>query len=371
MPPTDRARRLLSLDVFRGLTIAGMILVDCAGSGAVHPLLRHAAWNGWTLADLVFPSFLVIMGASLAISLSRRLARGEPLPSLARQILKRTAVIFAFGLLISFFIFDSPAGLRWPGVLQRIAVCYFFCAALFLSTGPAAQAAVCGALLAGYWLLLTRVPVPGYGPGVLTPQGCLACYLDRALLGPHMWAGALCDPEGILGTLPSLATALLGVLAGHWLIARGRTREQKALRMAAAGALALGAGLLWSRWFPINKHLWTSSYALFAGGLALMGLSACYWTIEIAGLKAWGRPFEIFGRNPLLSYFLSGLFYGLQGWVRLPWAGGISVKNWLDAHLFAWWLSPMNASLAYACAYLLVCLAGMAELHRRRLYLKF
>jgi predicted acyltransferase len=369
---TSRSRRLLSLDVFRGITIAGMILVDCAGSSVVHPLLRHAAWNGWTLADLVFPSFLVIMGASLVISLSRRVARGESLPLLSFQIVRRTAVIFAFGLLISFFIFNPPAaGLRWPGVLQRIAVCYFVCALVYLSTGPALQAALCVLLLVGYWLLLTRVPVPGYGAGVLTPQGCLSCYVDRTLLGPHMWYGAYCDPEGILSTIPALADALLGLLAGHWLISRGRTHVQKARRMAAAGALAVAAGLLWSRWFPMNKHVWTSSYALFAGGLALMGLSACYWAIEIREVSAWGRPFEIFGRNPLLSYFLSGLFYGVQQFLHPSWAGGLSLERWINARVFASWLSPMNASLAYAAAYLLVCLAGMSVLHRKKLFLKF
>jgi len=368
---SQSGKRLFSLDVFRGITIAGMILVDCPGGSVVHPLLRHAPWNGWTLADLVFPSFLVIMGISLVISLSRRLAREERFPRLSLQILRRTVIIFAFGLLISFFIFNPPIGLRIPGVLQRIAVCYLFCSIVYLSIGPVLQALLCAALLIGYWFLLAHVRVPGYGAPDFTQAGNIACYVDRAVLGAHMWAGALCDPEGILSTLGAAATALLGVLSGEWLMAsRAKNREAKVMELAAAGAILMAAGLFWGRYLPINKHIWTSSYVLFTGGLAMAGFALCYWLVEILGFKAWGKPFEIFGRNPLLAYFLSGFFYALQQYIHPLWAGGLSLNDWLCARLFGWWLSPVNASLLYALAYLLVCLIGMRELYRRNIFLK-
>ncbi len=368
---SESDKRLFSLDVFRGITIAGMILVDCPGSSVVHPLLRHAPWNGWTLADLVFPSFLVIMGISLVVSLSRRVACGEKFPQLSLRILRRSAIIFSFGLLISFFIFNPPTGLRIPGVLQRISVCYLFCSIIYLTAGPLVQALLCAALLIGYWLLIAHLPVPGYGAPDFTQAGNIACYVDRAVLGRHMWAGALCDPEGILSTLGAVATALLGVLSGEWLLSvRGKSLGTKVAGLFAAGAILMLAGLGWGRSLPINKHIWTSSYVLFTGGLAMAGYALCYGLIEIAGFKAWGKSFEIFGRNPLLSYFLSGLFYALQQYSHPSWAGGLSFNDWLCARLFGWWLSPVNASLLYAFAYLLICLVGMRELYRRKIFLK-
>ncbi len=346
------------------MTIAGMILVNSPGSGAAYPWLRHAAWNGWTFADLIFPSFLVIMGVSLAISLSRRLARDEDPWHMRFVILRRSALIFGFGLLISAVVFNTPS-LRIPGVLQRIALCYLACAVIFLNYRPRAQAWICGALLLGYWILIAKIP----GAGPLTPEGNLASRVDALLLGSHRITPS--DPEGILGTIPAVATTLLGVLAGELLRTR-KSPSSKGAWLAAAGAACACAGWLWGLIFPINKHLWTSSYALFAGGIALASLGLCYGVVEIRKLTLWGKPFEVFGRNPLISYFLSGLFYGLLDAVpaRLPSGAAGNLKLLSCRLLFGGWLSPENASLAWASAYLACCWGLMTVLYKKKIFLK-
>lgn len=366
-------QRLLSLDVFRGLTIAGMIVVNSNGSDETFPWVAHAPWNGCTLADLVFPSFLVIMGVSLTISLGRRRERGEPVGAMLRQILRRTFVIFAFGLLSSaiLFNFNSIHDLRIPGVLQRISVCYFACSLLYLFTDAAVQAWTTAALLLGYWALMTLVPVPGHGRGDFSPDGNLASFLDRKLLHGHMMDDVE-DPEGLLATLPAIATSLIGVLAGAWLRAAGGKRRKTSL-LLAAGAAAAAAGWIWGRWFPLNKHIWTSSFALFTGGIALAGLALCHAFLnDDAGWRRYiVKPLEVFGRNPLISYFASGLFYGIQEFIPVREAGRqTSLKLWLTGHLFATWLGPREASLAYALAYTGACLAFMAILHRKKIFVK-
>lgn len=379
LPRLMAQSRLLSLDVMRGITVAGMILVNSPGNERSYAALKHAVWHGWTPADFVFPSFLFVMGASLAISLGRRLEHAEPGPpgaaspprSVWRHVFQRSVIIFALGLLSSFVAFQTPDGMRFAGVLQRIAACYLFSSLIFLKTRPPARGLAAALMLVVYWLLMTFVPVPGAGsgvrpsPGVLTPEGNLASYLDRLMMGRRL-LGVHYDPEGILSTIPAVATTLSGVLVGPWLL-RGRQpspwarQERMATGFIAMGAIGVAAGLTWGIWFPINKNIWTSSFALFNIGLALGALGLCYWLIEVRGFTRWARPFEIFGRNPLLAYFLAGLFYVLQGdHLRLR----------LCACLFETWLSAPNASLAYALSYLLLCLGFMAYLHKRKIFLK-
>ncbi len=347
-----------------------MIFVNSPGNDQAYAAVRHAAWHGWTPADFVFPSFLFSMGVSIAISLGRRLERSEPLPLLLRQVLWRTAVIFSLGLVISFFDAGSAEGLRLPGVLQRISACYLVCCLCFLWTGPRVQAAAAGLFLVGYWLLMTRAPVPGFGAGRLTPEGNFASYLDRLLLGRHLYAPTH-DPEGILSTIPALSNALMGVLAGQWVRSQ-RSQTRKGLFLAACGAAALILGRLWSANFPVNKHIWTSPYALLTGGTALGGFAFCYGTIEIFKFKSWGKPFQFFGSNPLLSYFLSGLVYGIMEFVDMPMPDGRpgNLKLRVCEGLFGAWLSPPGASLLFALAYTCLCLGVMRTLYRKRIFLK-
>ncbi|HKZ05426.1 MAG TPA: DUF5009 domain-containing protein [Methylomirabilota bacterium] len=357
------AGRLLSLDVFRGLTVAGMVLVNNPGTwSAIYPPLRHADWHGCTPTDLIFPFFLFIVGVAIPFSLHSRAATGRE-AALAR-IFRRAALIFTLGLLlhaIPWFQWDT---LRIPGVLQRIALCYLVAALVYLAAGPRGQAIWAGALLLAYWGAMTLVPVPGHGAGDLGKEWNLAAYLDRALLGPqHLWrVSKVYDPEGLLSTVPAVATTLLGVLTGGWLRS-GRAPALLWRGMAVAGVIFLAIGWLWGLAFPLNKPLWTSSYVLYTGGWALLVLAACYWLIEARGRAGWAAPFVVFGVNALALYFLSTLMAKLMVIIKVG-EPPRALQAWLYSHVFAPWAAPVNASLAYALAYLALWWALMWALHR-------
>ena len=365
--------RLLSVDALRGLTVAAMVLVNNPGTWrAVYPPLRHAEWHGWTATDTIFPFFLFVVGVSIPLALGPRLERGAP--GLRWRVLRRAAGIFALGLLLHALPFFPLATLRIPGVLQRIAVCYLLAALLVLATrgsrGWRLQALAAGALLLGYWLLMTRVAAPGQAAGDLSPAGNLAGYVDRLVLGPrHMWqVSKLYDPEGILSTLPATATTLLGVLGGHWLRA-GNPPARAAAGLVGGGLAASVLGWLWGLWFPVNKSLWTSSYALLMSGLAGLALAVCWWLIEARGRRAWARPFALFGVHALLLFFLSSLMAKLLLIVRVG-AGGPRLHAWLYEHAFAPWAAPPIASLAFALAYLLLWWVLIRALDRTGLRLR-
>jgi predicted acyltransferase len=365
--------RLLAVDALRGLTVAAMVLVNNPGTWkAVHAPLQHAAWHGWTPTDMVFPFFLFVVGVSIPLALGPALERGAG--GIAGRVVRRAAVIFALGLLLHALPFFPLADLRIPGVLQRIAVCYLLAALLVLGTGGArgrrVQAIVAGALLAGYWLLMTRVAAPGFAAGDLSPEGNLAGHVDRLVLGTrHIWqATRVYDPEGVLSTLPATATTLLGALAGHWLRA-GRSGARTVGGLAAAGLAAAALGWLWGLSFPVNKPLWTSSYALLMAGLAALALAACHWAIEVRGRRGWAKPFAVLGVHALTLFFLSSLVAKLLFIVRVG-AGGPRLQAWLFEHGFAPWAAPINASLAYALAYVLLWWALMWALDRSGLRLR-
>jgi predicted acyltransferase len=365
------AGRMASLDVFRGITIAGMILVNNPGSwGAIHPPLAHAEWYGWTPTDLVFPFFLFIVGVSITLALGRRAEGGAGTRHLYLKIIRRAAVIFALGLVLAGFPRYDLSTLRLPGVLQRIAVCYLIASVIFLNTRWRTQAVIAAALLLAYWAVSMLVPVPGFGAGDLSMEGNLAAYVDRTLLGRHTWK-PLYDPEGILSTVPAIATTLGGALTGHWLRSR-RTELEKVTGMFVAGAGALVLGWAWGLCFPVNKALWTSSYVLLTAGLALQLLAVCYWLVDIKDRRRWATPFVVFGTNALAVYFLSELFSRLISLIKFTRAGGraADLKTFIYENAFASWASPVNASLMFALCVVLLWLGVAAILYRRRIFIK-
>ena len=353
-------QRLASLDAFRGLTIAAMILVNNPGSwAAVYPPLEHAEWNGWTPTDLVFPFFLFIVGVSITLSLAHR-SEGVVV-----HILRRSVILFALGyIVLGVFPYFHFATSRIPGVLQRIAVCYLVSSLVALYVPWRGQAAIAAALLVGYCALMLLVPVPGFGPGHLDKEGNLAAWIDRTLLGTqHLWrASKVYDPEGLLSTLPAIATTLFGALCGRFLLS-ARSPIEKTRLLLTAGAAAIAVGLAWSWFFPINKSLWTSSYVVFTAGAALVVLGLCYWAIEIRRLEAPLRPLVMFGKNPIAIFVGSSFLVKMLAFVPgRPW-------GWMYEHAFAG-MGARFGSLMMALAYVGLWLGVAALLYRKRIFIK-
>jgi predicted acyltransferase len=365
------ADRMVSLDVFRGITIAGMILVNNPGTwNAIHSPLAHAEWHGLTPTDLVFPFFLFIVGVSITLALGRRAESGGSKRDLYLKIVRRTLIIFALGLVLAGFPWYELSTLRIPGVLQRIAVCYLIASIIFLNTKWRMQAVIAAALLLVYWALMVLIPAPGFNAGDLSMEGNLAAYVDRTLLGRHTWK-PLYDPEGILSTIPAIVTTLGGVLTGHWLRSR-RSKLEKVAGMFVAGAACMVVGWAWGFWFPINKALWTSSYVLLTAGLALQFLAVCFWLVDIKGMRRWATPFLVLGSNALIIYFLSELFSHTISLVSITRADGIAVdlKSLIYENAFASWASPVNASVLFAICIVLLWLGVAALLYRKRIFIK-
>jgi predicted acyltransferase len=370
------AGRLLSLDVFRGLTIAAMVLVNNAGSwDAVYPPLAHAAWDGWTPTDLIFPFFVFIVGVAIPLAFEKRKAAaqtGSDQRDLYLKIFRRTALIFALGLLLTGFPFTMEKIVHWriPGVLQRIALCYLFASLIFLKSKVRTQVIIAGALLIGYWAAMTLIAAPGFAMGDLTKEGSLASWVDRTLLAGHIYKPEY-DPEGLLSTIPAISTALFGVLAGQWLMQK-REAFDKAAGLFVAGALCVIVGYVWDWVFPINKALWTSSYVMFTGGLALQLLALCYWAIDLKGHKRWVYPFVVFGVNALALYVLSSLLFKVLLLIKaMKLDGGEgTMRDFIYERGFATWLSPINASLAFALCYVALWWLVMLALYRRKIFIK-
>jgi predicted acyltransferase len=359
--------RLLSLDVFRGITIAGMVLVNDPGSWEhIYWPLEHAQWHGWTPTDLVFPFFLFIVGVAITLSLGSRVESGGVTRDVYWKIIKRTLIIFGIGLFLNGLPHFPLSVWRIPGVLQRIAVCYCLASIIFINTRVRTQILISVVLLVGYYLLVNFVPAPGFAAGDLTKEGSLPSYVDRVVFGKHVWAQAkVYDPEGILSTIPALVTTLIGVLTGSWL-RNERSRIEKVAGMFVAGAVLIAVGWAWNAFFPINKALWTSSYVLFTGGLALQFLGLCYWLIDIKGYRRWAKPFEIFGMNAIALYVLADLLANLFELIKVR---GDSIGGGIY-NFFAAFLSPTNASLAFAIVFVLICFVFMWLLYRRRIFIK-
>ena len=363
--------RLTTLDVFRGITIALMIIVNNPGGAAYYSFLQHATWNGLTFADIVFPFFIFIVGAAIPFSLTKRIDQGTSKKKLFVAVIRRTLILFALGLLINGFPTFDLATFRIMGVLQRIALCYFFASIIFMYLKPKWQIILTVATPIAYWMLMTLVPVPGYGAGVLTEDGNLAGYLDRLLLGRHIYAyTGTYDPEGLLSTLPALATALIGVLAGQYLKSTV-TPKTKTVKLLLFGSVSTAIGLVWNFWFPINKNLWTSSYVLFTGGIALLILAVWFYTIETRGYTSWTKPFTILGLNAILIYVLSEIVNLVLIYpISLTENTNTSLRSLIYEQLFSSWAGPLHGSFLYALAFLAFCWAIAAILYRKRIFLK-
>lgn len=376
-----RSERLLSLDVFRGLTVAGMLLVNQPGDwGAIYPPLEHAAWNGWTPTDLIFPFFLFIVGVTTHLSLESRRRRGDSEGAIVAQIARRGALIVLCGLLLASFPWwplERITGMRFPGVLQRIGVAYFFGALLTRRGSLKQQVMILVALLYGYWFVMTLVPVPGTGAmGQLVldnPSGSIAAWLDRAIFGKHLWRSSVTwDPEGLLSTVPAIGTVIFGVFTGRW-IGSGRPLMDRLVGLFAAGALATMVALMWNWSFPINKNIWTSSYVLFTAGVGATALATCIWLIDVLGVKGWTKPFLWFGRNPLIAFLGTGaMSRTIYTLIRVPQADGktASLQHVIFENAYASWLSPKDASLLFALTYVAFWAVILWSLDRRKLYWK-
>ncbi len=390
--------RLISLDVFRGITIAGMLLVNDPGTwSAIFPPLEHAAWDGWTPTDLIFPFFLFIVGITTYLSMSARRARGDNDAALVKQILRRGIIIYLLGFAMAMFPFyqwgtiDSlPNATGWDriifriehvrilGVLPRIAIVYICAGLLTLKTTLKQQIIIIATLLLGYWFAMTLIPVPGenaIGAVLLnTKDRNLAAYLDRLILGTnHTWIGSVTfDPEGPMSTIPAIATAMLGVIAGRWIALKEKPLLERISGLFAAGAIGMVVGLMWNWSFPINKNLWTSSYVIFTAGMACVTLATVMWIVDYVNVKWWTKPFVVFGVNPIVAFVGSGVMARLIYTLWHVNYGGKStaVQDAIYQSVFLPWLPPRVASLAFAIAFVLLWYGILLVLYRRKIILK-
>jgi predicted acyltransferase len=371
------AARLLSVDIFRGLMVAGMILVDNPGSDerAYWPIV-HAEWNGWTPADFIFPSFLFLVGVAMIYSFQARLQRGETRGQILAHAAKRTAMLIVLGILMNGFPVFHLADWRIEGVLQRIAVCYFAAAILVLWSDWKGQIAGIVICLLGYWAILWFVPVPGFGmPGrdipFLDMNGNIVAWLDRALFSGRLYDGTR-DPEGLISNIPALATALCGVLTGQWLRS-ARGERTKLAGLLAAGACGAMLGKVWNIWFPINKHMWTSSFVVWSAGLSLLFLAVLYWVVEIRVWRGgWTLAFLVFGMNPIVGYIADALVYGpAYSWhVKGPNGTPINLHEFAFGYLSALPVSVAAASLTYSLLAVTFCWVLAWLLYRKRIFVK-
>ncbi|MFA6301784.1 MAG: heparan-alpha-glucosaminide N-acetyltransferase domain-containing protein [Legionella sp.] len=362
-------KRIVSVDVFRGITIALMILVNSPGTRFPYPLLDHAPWNGCTFADLVFPSFLFIVGLTIVISMNSYITTNKF--QLSRNILKRSIILFAIGLLLNALPNHFElASFRFYGILQRIAVCYCICAFIYLNTSVKTQVLVFLSLLLAYCWLMTMVPVPGMGVNVLTANGSWVAYVDQMLFSSKHLLDVVYDPEGFLSTIPAIASTLLGVLTGSLLLSHF-SKQEKMCVMIGLGWILLILGWLWSFSFPINKNLWTSSYVLWSGGYALLAYALCYLIIDIWDYQKWSLPFKILGMNALFIFVLHVVLLKLQALFSYKLHNGSTgnLRHYITDLLFANY-SPQAAALLYSIFFLGVNFLVAAFLFRRKIFIK-
>jgi predicted acyltransferase len=363
-------KRLVSLDVFRGFTLLGMVLVN-SHSGTSYSWLAHAGWNGWAFADLIFPFFVFIVGVAIPYSFANRLQRGVSHRKLFWQILRRCVLLFVVGLFLNGYPRFDFATLRIMNVLQRIAICYFLATIIYVYLRMTAKSIVwlSATILVLYFVLLKFVPVPGYGAGVLEPVGNWGNYIDQHVLAGRMQHGNW-EGKSLPGSFPALVTMLMGLLAGLHL----RTAlppYKKLAHLYFYGSVCMAAGSVWSLWLPINQNLWTSSLVLFMGGMSLVFLATCYYVVDIKKVSWWTLPCLIFGMNSIAVWVFSQL--GMKSLMAIHIAGpnGVTVDLWkAGGDRLACYLGPLNGSLAFAILYELFWLGVMGILYWRRVFIK-
>lgn len=385
-PAATTSKRLLSLDALRGITIAFMIMVNNTGGPGAWKEMRHSAWNGMTATDLVFPGFLFMVGITTVFSVEARLARGATRAQLALHTVQRAVILFALGIVVNGFPYFQLAHLRIYGVLQRIAVCYFVVGMLYLVDKQVwTKVALLVVILAGYWALVSWVPVPGAGvPGrdipFLDRNQNIVAWTDRHLMPGHLYEDRPTyderDPEGLLSDIPAIGTTLIGLLAGLWL--RGKKKvSTKSLGLVAATVACMAAGYVWSIWFPLNKKMWTSSYVLAAAGWTLALLALAWWAVE---QKGWGKtragraalwPWLVFGSNAIVAYMISELLPGAVNLIHLI-SGGRSVgaERWIYFHGFMQIPDPGWRALVFSVTFTAVCFVPAWVLYRKRIFVK-
>jgi predicted acyltransferase len=375
-----------------------MLLVNNPGTwSAIFPPLEHAEWNGWTPTDLIFPFFLFIVGITTHLSLSARRARGDDDSAVIKQILRRGIIIYLLGFAMAMFPFyqwgtiaSIPNATPWDrilyriehvrilGVLPRIAIVYICAGLLTLKTTLKQQIIIIATLLFGYWFAMTLIPVPGeheIGAVLLnTHDRNLAAWLDRAILGTnHTWSGSVTfDPEGPMSTVPAIATAMLGVIAGRWIVQKEKPLLERISGMFAVGAIGMMIGLMWNWAFPINKNLWTSSYVIFTAGMACVAIATIMWIVDYCNVKWWTKPFVIYGVNPIVAFVGSGvlarLIYTL--WHVSYQGHSVAIQDAIYQIVFLPWLPPRVASLAFAISFVVLWFGILTVLYRRNIVLK-
>ncbi|MGW8258386.1 MAG: acyltransferase family protein, partial [Thermoguttaceae bacterium] len=382
--------RLISLDVFRGITVAAMIVVNTAGyPKTTYSMLLHAHWNGCSPTDWVFPFFLFIIGVAMTFSLDRRLSDGHSHAKVMLHVLWRSAILFVLGVIFSnfpFHNFDWHA-FRIPGVLQRIGICYFIASFIYLKTGPKGRAIISAALLLGYWAVMTLIPVPDVGAGMLSQNfkgGNLGAYIDRLLVGNHLLTQTW-DPTGFFGSLPATVNVLIGTFVGN-LLRSDKTPSKKCWIMALSGLGLILLGWLWGGcpefngfliigeptlqgpFFAINKKIWTSSFVLYTSGLGCITLALCYLLVDMLEFRAWSLPFRVFGMNSIFAFMCAGMLDAAMHAYKL--ANGYSWQEAVYRNVFLPIDGPYNASLLYALTFMLFWLGLMSILYWKKMFIK-
>lgn len=371
--------RLLSLDFFRGATVAAMILVNNPGDwGHIYAPLEHSEWHGCTPTDLVFPFFLFIVGVSIAYAMGSKKQDPATHGKTIFKAFKRALILFGLGLFLTLFpeVFTKPLeslqGMRIPGVLQRIALVFFISAVLFLKVSLKNLRILFILLLAVYWALMTFVPVPGNGPANLEKETNLGAWLDRSVFTEaHLWSSSKTwDPEGLLGTIPAIATGLFGILVGVYLKRKDVLDAVKVSWLFSTGCVAVALGLLWDLQFPINKALWTSSFVLFTGGLATIVLAMSYWIIDVNKYNKFTKPFVVYGVNAITVFFLSGILPQILSIISIKIGEAeTNVYSWLYSG-YATNFSPVNASLLWAISTVLFWLVILWFMYNKKIIIK-
>lgn len=366
--------RLVSLDFFRGVTVAAMILVNNPGDwGHIYSPLEHSVWNGCTPTDLIFPFFLFMVGVSINYAIGPKKEDKMQHKRIILAAAKRSVIIYILFAIMALLPHFDFAHYRILGVLPRIAIVFFICAVLFLKTTQKTQLWLFCSILLIYYLLMTFVNVPGYGAPNLEPGTNLAAWLDNVILTPpHMWSGTKTwDPEGILSTLPAIATCLFGMLVGSWLRRKDKQDAEKVAWLFTIAIFAIIGGLIWNTFFPINKALWTSSFVLYTGGLATAGLTLSFWLIDVKQRKKYMEPFIAYGANAITAYVAADVVLILLDLVHVNLNGHkAGLQQYLYTTLFVPYFSPVNASLAGAITYVLILLVPLWILYKKKKFIK-